>query len=202
MTRSRASSTAPCDAASISMTSSARPSRMEVQAAQRVAGLAIGPERGAVDRLGEDPGGGGLAGPPRADEEVGVAPADRRSTAWRSVVTMGSWPMSSPNRWARNFRYRARCALGRGSPGSATGVGWAADIRRLPYTDSPRRIGGDESVVHPVSTTSLLALATVPGSSQVVPRHPKAIAYRCFLPDLTGFTDQRCAGPDSQRRAR
>jgi hypothetical protein len=42
----------------------------------------------------------------------------------------------------------------------------------------------------------------VPGSSQVVPRHPKAIAYRCFLPDLTGFTDQRCAGPDSRRRAR
>src|ERR687898_1935739 len=47
-----------------------------------------------------------------------------------------------------------------------------------------------------------LALTHAPGSSQVLPRHPKAIAYRCFLPDLTGFTDQRCAGPDSQRRAR
>ena len=47
-----------------------------------------------------------------------------------------------------------------------------------------------------------LALTHVPGSSQVVPRHPKAIAYRCFLPDLTGFTDHRCAGPDFQRRAR
>ena len=57
-------------------------------------------------------------------------------------------------------------------------------------------------VVHPASIPHQLALALVPGSSQVVPRHPKAIAYRCFLPDLTGFTDQRCAGPDFQRRAR
>src|SRR5687767_5119656 len=47
-----------------------------------------------------------------------------------------------------------------------------------------------------------LALTPAPGSSQVLPRHPKAIAYRCFLPDLTGFTDLRCAGPDSQRRTR
>ncbi len=47
-----------------------------------------------------------------------------------------------------------------------------------------------------------LALTNAPGSSQVLPRHPKAIAYRCFLPDLTGFTDLRCAGPDSQRRTR
>src|SRR5918994_1010221 len=47
-----------------------------------------------------------------------------------------------------------------------------------------------------------LALTHAPGSSQVLPRHPKAIAYRCFLPDLTGFTDLRCAGPDSQRRTR
>ena len=39
------------------------------------------------------------------------------------------------------------------------------------------------------------------GSSQVAPRHPKAVAYRCFLPDLTGFTDLRCVGPDFQRRA-
>src|ERR687897_1456322 len=67
----------------------------------------------------------------------------------------------------------------------------------LPYTDW----GGGE-VLHPVSITPLLALTHAPGSSQVVPRHPKAIAYRCFLPDLTGFTDQRCAGPDFQRRAR
>src|SRR5918996_2081347 len=76
----------------------------------------------------------------------------------------------------------------------------------LPYTDSvaadPGSRKGMEEVVHPVSTTPLLALTHEPGSSQVVPRHSKAIAYRCFLPDLTGFTDQRCAGPDSRRRAR
>ena len=64
----------------------------------------------------------------------------------------------------------------------------------LPYTDSgatdPIPGRGKEEVVHPVSTTPLLALTHAPGSSQVVPRHPKAIAYRCFLPDLTGFTAQ------------
>ena len=47
-----------------------------------------------------------------------------------------------------------------------------------------------------------LALTHASGSSQVVSRHPKAIAYRCFLPDLTGFTDLRCARPDLQRRTR
>jgi hypothetical protein len=30
-----------------------------------------------------------------------------------------------------------------------------------------------------------------------LPRHPKGIAYRCFLPDLTGFTSLRCEGPNS-----
>jgi hypothetical protein len=54
--------------------------------------------------------------------------------------------------------------------------------------------------VHPMSIRTSSHARPPPGSSQVVPRHPKAIAYRCFLPDLTGFTDQRCAGPDSQRR--
>jgi hypothetical protein len=78
-------------------------------------------------------------------------------------------------------------------------------MRRLPYTDSnsadPAR-GRVENGRAPGVEPHLLALALVPGSSQVVPRHPKAFAYRCFLPDLTGFTDQRCAGPDSRRRAR
>jgi hypothetical protein len=54
--------------------------------------------------------------------------------------------------------------------------------------------------VHPVSTRIGPRLTTASGSSQVVPRHPQGVAYRCFLPDLTGFTDLRCAGPDSRRR--
>ena len=35
-------------------------------------------------------------------------------------------------------------------------------------------------------------------SNQIVPRHTKVSTYRCFLPDLTGFIDFRCVGPDSQ----
>src|SRR5256885_16529193 len=31
-------------------------------------------------------------------------------------------------------------------------------------------------------------------------RHPQVSPYRCFLPDLTGFRDPSCAGPDLQRR--
>ena len=38
------------------------------------------------------------------------------------------------------------------------------------------------------------------GSSQVDPRHPRGPAYRCFLPDLTGFTGSRRVGPGSQHR--
>jgi len=35
-------------------------------------------------------------------------------------------------------------------------------------------------------------------SNQVILQHPKGTAYRCFLSNLTGFTDFRRAGPDSQ----
>ena len=38
------------------------------------------------------------------------------------------------------------------------------------------------------------------GSSQVAPRHPRPSAYRCFLPDLTGFAASRCVGPGYRRR--
>ncbi len=39
------------------------------------------------------------------------------------------------------------------------------------------------------------------GSDQARLRHTTAAAYRCFLPDLTGFTGRRCTGPDRQRHA-
>ena len=39
------------------------------------------------------------------------------------------------------------------------------------------------------------------GSSQAALRHPKDAAYRCFLPDLTGFTAFRRVGPSSQHRS-
>ncbi len=37
------------------------------------------------------------------------------------------------------------------------------------------------------------------GSSQVNLRHTRGFAYRCFLPDLTGFTNSHCTGPSLQR---
>src|SRR5207245_8724967 len=41
------------------------------------------------------------------------------------------------------------------------------------------------------------------GSDQACLRHEATTAYRCFLPDLTGFTGRFCTGPDRQRlRAR
>jgi hypothetical protein len=38
------------------------------------------------------------------------------------------------------------------------------------------------------------------GSDQACLRHEATTAYRCFLPDLTGFTGRFCTGPDRQRR--
>jgi hypothetical protein len=37
-------------------------------------------------------------------------------------------------------------------------------------------------------------------SSQEPLRHMRRFAYRCFLPDLTGFTSSHCAGPNLHRR--
>src|SRR5690606_40061239 len=36
------------------------------------------------------------------------------------------------------------------------------------------------------------------GSDRAPSRHTNTFAYRCFLPDLTGFTKVRCARPDRQ----
>jgi len=33
-------------------------------------------------------------------------------------------------------------------------------------------------------------------SGQALPRHPQGPVYRCFLPDLAGFTSLRRAGPN------
>ena len=36
-------------------------------------------------------------------------------------------------------------------------------------------------------------------SNQATLRHTKVTAYRCFLPDLAGFTGLRCARPNRHR---
>ena len=44
----------------------------------------------------------------------------------------------------------------------------------------------------------LPSVTQVVSSSQATPRHTRVSAYRCFLPDLTGFTDSCCVGPNCQ----
>src|SRR5688572_19225009 len=195
MTRSRASSTSPWLAASISITSSARPSRMETQAPQASHGSPSAPRAVQLMALARM-------------RAVDVLPVPRGPTnryAWasrspvtarRSVVKIGSWPTSSPKRCARKRRYRARLFVVGRSSGTVS-IGWAAGMTR----PTVHRLGGERGRA-PGVVQHQLAFTQASGSSQVVPRHPKAIAYRCFLPDLTGFTDLRCAGPDSQRRMR
>ena len=185
------------------MTSSARPSRMETHAGARVARLAVGAEVRAVDRLGQDPRGGGLAGPARPDEEVGV-----RQPVAGDRVAQGRDDRVLADELAEALGAEAPiqgavCWRG-GGVGGGVGhrLGWGhagPTVHRL--GSWPTRLGREIGRAPGVDPHQL-ALTHEPGSSQVVPRHPKAIAYRCFLPDLTGFTDQRCAGPDSQRRAR
>src|SRR5207245_6708427 len=49
--------------------------------------------------------------------------------------------------------------------------------------------------VHPSISVTVARL----GSDQAGLRHPVTTAYRCFLPDLTGFAGHCCTGPDRQR---
>ena len=55
--------------------------------------------------------------------------------------------------------------------------------------------GRAPSVDHDISNTH-----THIGSDQACLRHEATTVYRCFLPDLTGFTGRFCTGPDRQRR--
>ena len=55
-------------------------------------------------------------------------------------------------------------------------------------------------VAHPPSKRVLRASSPCASSGQATPRHMEWPAYRCFLPDLTGFAGFHCVGPDLQRR--
>ena len=100
----------------------------------------------------------------------------RRQARWKGALApVGLWACALPT--VHRFE-GAVVEAGRTSVKGVGGIGRAPDVDRRQ-----------------------LALAATSGSSQVAPRHPKAVAYRCFLPDLTGFTDPRCVGPDSQRRS-
>ncbi len=186
----------------------ARPSRIATQAAQWSHGSPSSPRSRQLMALARM----------RAVDVLPVPRGPTRRYAWtrrsvatarRRVLTMASWPTTSLKRWARQRRYRARRGPVTGAAGSAagtvvvsvsgsagTGVWEPLGMTPLPYT------GGGEWVLWPCARlrAPLPAHAPEPGSSQVVPRHSTGIAYRCFLPDLTGFAGRRCVGPDSQRR--
>jgi len=54
--------------------------------------------------------------------------------------------------------------------------------------------------VHPPSIAAARTRGAARGSDQARLRHTATAAYRCFLPDLTGFAGRCCTGPDRQRR--
>ncbi len=68
-------------------------------------------------------------------------------------------------------------------------VGWGPGGKAL------RVLGRAPSVDHATSNTR-----TRSGSDQACLRHEATTAYRCFLPDLTGFAGRFCTGPNRQRR--
>ena len=57
-----------------------------------------------------------------------------------------------------------------------------------------------KKTVHPSSTGTVQAAHDRYGSSPAHPRHTNLPAYRCFLPDLAGFTGVRCVGPSLLHR--
>ena len=94
------------EAASISIRSRKRPSLTAWQLAQALHGRAAGGVRQAVERLGQQPGGGRLAGAARPGEQVGVhrAPAADRvaQRAYDMLLTddlvPGAWPPAKVQR--------------------------------------------------------------------------------------------------------
>ena len=57
-----------------------------------------------------------------------------------------------------------------------------------------------ETVVHLPSIGTLPAPLRLACSGPAPLRHPESIVYRCFLPDLAGFTGLCRAGPNHQHR--
>ena len=71
----------------------------------------------------------------------------------------------------------------------------------LPYLrPRPQGIPGRRKWSCTLCRWERLGLPRPAGSGRAYLRHPEVTAYRCFLPDLTGFTGLRRAGPDLPRR--
>ncbi len=145
----------------------------------RAVRLAVRAEVQAVERLGQDAGGRGLARAPRSREEVGVAdPALAHGVAQRRGDVLLADQLAET-------------------------LGSVLAVERLeghvPTLEEPERSR------RPVAANADRAPAVDPtpmgaefasGSDQATLRHTGGPAESCFLPDLTRFTRSRCAGPD------
>ncbi len=146
----------------------------------------------AVDHLRQDPRGGGLARSPRA-RRTGTRGARRSSrmapdqraddVVLADDLVRGLRPVLSVQRLVRLVGHVLL------SPAAV-----ARPVATWPpaptYEDGDRApaVDGDDSGAHQAGS-----------SGQVTLRHPPSPAYRCFLPDLTGFASWRRAGPGLQR---
>src|SRR5438309_782593 len=137
-----------------------------------IAGLAV-LGIGAVHCLRDQPGDRGLSRAPDSRQEVGVS----------HLTTSDRVPE------------RARHVLLTDDRGEGLGAVAAIESGALGHARMLAGYGRAPSVDHDVSNTR-----TRIGSDQACLRHEATTAYRCFLPDLTGFTGRFCTGPDRQRR--
>src|SRR5258706_2423630 len=90
---------------------------------------------------------------------------------------------------------RARDVLLSDDCGEGLGAVAAIECGALRHRPMLMGYGRAPSVDRDVSNTH-----TRVGSDQACLRHEATTVYRCFLPDLTGFTGRFCTGPDRQRR--
>src|SRR3954469_17043015 len=178
---SRASSTPPCDAASISTTSRCEPAAIRRHCSHLPHGSGVGPcsQLTILARI-------------RAVDVLPVPRGPQNRYAWAmrfsrtaptSARTTCSCPRTSSGVCGRYFRYSDWYS-------SATAVG-------LPGEGFARNKGGDRATA--VDRTENSGAHQAGGSGQASLRHPPAPAYRCFLPDLTGFASWRRAGPSHRR---
>ena len=139
-----------------------------------IAGLAV-LGVGAVHGLRDQPGDRGLARAADAREEVGVAHLTARD----------------------RVPERARDVLLTNDRGEGLGAVAAIESGALRHCVMVLGDGRAPSVDRDVSNTR-----TRIGSDQACLRHEATTAYRCFLPDLTGFAARCCTGPGRQRLGR
>ena len=120
----------------------------------------------AVESLGEDARAGGLADAARAGEQVGVRDAAGLDRARQHLRDVVLADQVRED--LRPVLERER-AMGHGFPKIRRPD--RPDVQPARAPDRPKKKGqGDQ-------------------------RHTRGIAYRCYLPVLTGFTSSGCAGP-------